>query len=601
MKYWVRLSVLSVARLHAKLTIFLSQGPEVDIWCLGLTLLRCLTPNKYPLGISHSSIFALSDKVVDALLAVRDEPLRRALAALLQMDGEKRMRAFEKFCIQRESLKRTEAERANEAEEGKEEEEEVIVKKKEFKSTTFIPTERTHSLDLPLSPTASAYVPLFGTTSRSPSRSRHQHHQPDLAPPQVVAELSYPRSAGPSSPDLATADRSSFDSLPRTPRTRLARKQSFTTPIEIILLNPTDEPIRRSASYIKYALRCAGILYHVRDNLFDSAFSRPSEEGEDDASFVCLLQCVIKLPATAEQLHPSKASSALIAALRPPIVRAHTTGGQVRSSSTPPGGKASTAKKEEVKALTFFLSIRKASADAEHEESFLQEIPPPLPTSNHPHHRHSQSQQFQLQPSQPPQSQRQASSSRRPGESQSRRQGESQSRKSRASKRRGGDRIIISLSDERALTGVREALKMDNFFTSPLATEAEDRRGRTGRAPVAPGQPNRLVSGSRDRRTRHHSHPLKPLPDNEVPPVGTGSEGLGLKLTPFEDIVTATTLEEKRLGNGGGGFFDFVAKIPGLGSRQSTFVESRPGSPKEREAEGETARARAVAMASVAF
>ncbi|KAI5480936.1 serine/threonine protein kinase [Pseudohyphozyma bogoriensis] len=483
-------------------------GPEVDIWCVGLTLLRCLTPTKYPLGISHSSIFALSDKVVDAMLAIEDEPMRRALAPLMQMDGTKRMRAFERFCESRESIYKPNGVEVPT----------IPIVKKEFKSTTFIPTERVYSLDLPVSPTTGFLSPLNHhvplTTkplSRSPSRSRNTSRpRPSRqvsyveTDPTPVAELSNPGSVV-SLPSL-TPDASPFtnETAPLTPRS-FSRDRSSPPPIEIVLLNPTDEPIRRAASYIKYALRCAGILYHVRDNLYDSAFSsvNPScnASDEDDSTYVCQLQCVIKLPGMERQ---SKASSALIAALRPPITRAHTTGAPVRSSSTPPTGKGKgDKKKEEVKALTFFLSVRKAPND--HEDVSYAPVGVP-----------------------------------------SHRRGESQSR--RGKKRRSGDEIVITLSDDRALQVVKQALKIEE---SPVPTDSEDRgRGRHGSLSRSDQlKPSRIGSGSREARDRRARH--TPVPEE--------AEGLGLAIAPGE----------KKLG-----FFDYVAtKFPVL-SRQSSAVNT---------------------------
>ncbi|KAK4705987.1 hypothetical protein P7C70_g219, partial [Phenoliferia sp. Uapishka_3] len=537
------------------------EGPEVDIWCLGLTLLRCLTPNKYPLGISHSSLNALSDKVVDALLSIQDEKMRRTLAGLMQMEGDKRMKAFEKYCkVLEEKEKEREMAGAGREKEGK----------KEFKSTTFLPTERRHSLDLPLvaqrrsvknggghqytkTPEMVSSITQL-PPSRSPSRSRPRHHSIlsfDL-PHATIDEFPSPRSLPGSSlpspdlvPDLSPG--MTTDSLPTTPRPFSRERATLPAPIELVLLNPTDEPIRRSASYIKYALRCAGILYHVRDSDSDSAFSSftpvvESSAEDDDSSFVCHLQCVMKLPL--DPANHSKASSALIAALRPPILRAQTMGAPVRSSSTPPvGSKAGStgkAKKEEIKALTFFISIRKAPSAS---DAFQQ-----YPGSTH------------------------FTSSRRSGESASRPPKNPNlpptSGRRKQQPNTSGDRVIVALSDSRALAVVREALRTELDPAVAVPDEEESGRGRSGRSD--PSTPNieqvkgstaasgRATSGSRDARNRRAKA-------NEA--------GLGVTLggsgAPITTTTTTQVLEaEKRMT----GFFDFVGRFPGLGRGNSANV-----------------------------
>lgn len=223
----------------------------MDIWCLGLTLLRCLTPTKYPLGIAHSSLFALSDKVVDALLTVADEPLRRTLAGLMQMDGAKRMRAFERYCGLLEDGK---------ADSGFDE---LPAQTKEFKSTTFLPAERRHSLDLPLAsqrrrPPPTPDLSAFSTTlpqSRSPSRSRQRRRS--IPPPSpafdspTIAEMTPPHSPDPDRvPALSPTGTTTSDSLPGTPRQFSRSRTSLPAPLELVLLNPTDEPIQIGKSVV---------------------------------------------------------------------------------------------------------------------------------------------------------------------------------------------------------------------------------------------------------------------------------------------------------------------------------------------------------------
>lgn len=445
-KYWV--SILQSSNYFFIANQFRSQGPEIDIWCLGLTLLRCLTPNKYPLGVSHSSLNALSDKIIDTLLAVQDVSLRRTIAGFLHMDGEKRMRYFEQFCANLESKKV-----AGECALPKTSMEIPLVK--EFKSTTFLPADLRHSLDLPLLTPRNGPRSLESLTngmefeSYSQSQYRHRSRTNSLLDANVPSSpKSGPASAVPSpdlTPDMSSPWASLHESLPSTPETSSSDLLMCPPPIELFLLNPTNEPIRRAASYIKYALRCAGILYHVRDDVANSGFSSetfsPSFDfaGEEE-SFICYLQCVVKMPVPD---HSSKASSALIAALRPGISRAHTTGngnpGPRGSSSSPPMGTKGALKpgEEDIKALVFFVSIKKGDIAAAAREGGPR--------------------------------------------------GESRSRGSR--KRRDNQKVVLTFSDERAVGPVRDALKgdIDSELTprnaSPsLETELEIKRGRKGRA-----------------------------------------------------------------------------------------------------------------------
>lgn len=573
----------------------LSQGPEVDIWCTGLSILRCLSPNKYPLGISHSSINALSDKVVDALLAIEDESMRRVLAGLLQMDGPKRMRSFEEYCKREEVVRRSKEGSVSDSPfaEGSPKPS-APSPPKEFKSTDFIPTSPLFSLDLPLLSSTDlpdGPKPLEVTVnssdeaamvvrSRSPSRSRPRHRQHSSTSSNnndgtesPVSDGHVLRTPGPSSssPDLTPdpySPRALDSSLPTTPLTPTfnpfsslasSHHSSFPPPLEITLLNPTNEPIRRATSYIKYALRCAGILYHVRDDEGTgagfSALGQPSphisahdlhssphpfdQNGADDSNFVTHLHCVLRLPLHPDP-HTSKASSALIAALRPPMLRAQTMGNPVRSSSTPPigtankGGKAK--KEEDVKCTTFFLSIRTGDALS-------------------------------------------SSASERRSESSARR---------RRNRRKGEERIVLTLSDERALKIVRDALRIDpagpTVSVGDVGAAMPEQRGRAGRGERQEARSPNAGSGSRDARLRRSASNF----------VGAGgvdktfdpslpTRGLAMSMGPPGGGIETPTVERK-------GFFDYVGGLGGRlggfmtpgGSRNPSTIEERGGKAEDR-------------------
>ena len=539
----------------------------------------------------------MSDKVVDALLAVEDESMRRVLAGLLQMDGAKRMESFEEYCQRDEVVRRSKDDwewdkPPNQASHSPNPATASPPTKKEFKSTDFIPTSPLFSLDLPLLSASdlpdgpkplevsvhTGDEPAMVIRSRSPSRSRPRHRQQSsmssAAKGSSTEEVPALRTPGPSSsPDLTPDPYSPRElgdsSLPTTPVTPYSNPftslssphhSSFPPPIQITLLNPTNEPIRRATSFIKYALRCAGILYHVRDDLSCSsgfsALGQPSphisslhdlppspsayehsNSALDDPNTVTYLQCVLRLPLNPTS-HTSKASSALIAALRPPMIRAQTMDNPVRSSSTPPIGtanKGGKAKKEpDVKCTTFFLSIRKGEG------------------STHASDRRS----------------------------------ESSGRKKR--NRRDKERIVLTLSDERALRIVRDALRIDLAGPTTAVGDAggTEQRGRPGPVERKEMRSPKAGSGSRDARLRRTTSTFvgtyagadKTFDDNA--PV----KGLAMSMGPPGSNLATPTVERK-------GFFDYVGGLGGRlgglmtpgGSRNSSTFEVGLAARKEDE------------------
>ena len=81
-------------------------GPEVDVWCVALTALRCWTGKRYPLGTSHTNLAVMKGRVDDALASVDvgrakegGKELRETLRSFLDMDGERRMEAFRLYDV----------------------------------------------------------------------------------------------------------------------------------------------------------------------------------------------------------------------------------------------------------------------------------------------------------------------------------------------------------------------------------------------------------------------------------------------------------------------------------------------------------------------
>jgi serine/threonine protein kinase len=197
------------------------MGPEVDAWTCGVTMLRCLTGQRFPLGASHSSMRGMAIRAQRAVASIADEGLRVKVGALLDMDGIKRMKRFEELVVEQEKCQG-----------------EPARDDKKFKSTTFIPAEPTHSIKLPiLAPhlTADAVA----------------HVTPGFMSPPATAGASRRTTPANSRPPSPNRSRSSTPAP--HPKSQLSN---------IVAMNPTNQPPERVLSYIKYCLRCAGILYH---------------------------------------------------------------------------------------------------------------------------------------------------------------------------------------------------------------------------------------------------------------------------------------------------------------------------------------------------
>ncbi|GEM11064.1 serine/threonine protein kinase [Rhodotorula toruloides] len=546
-------------------------GAEIDIWCTGLTVLRCLSTNRYPLGLGHQSMQELADKAVDALLAIEDAQIRQVLAGFLHLDGVKRMRAFDRFCetlpqrLKDRAAMEGRAEREDTSEEGPRE-------KKEFKTTTFVRAPLAHRLPLYLDedshvcgdgPRLEAAVVEDGlaalveqqvlqvpervsrsvSSARTVRPGREVYGSPESLPSGLTAVRgdspplaetersdsgtgSYFTPLSRPSISLASVSSGSRSSSPAPPTPSVESlsfgHQAHPPPIELTLLNPHDEPIRRAVSYIKYALRCKGILYHVRDestfppsalsdaqspysappslpptpfmqpfpnsSFADAPTATPSRASSvrsarfDEEFFTCYLQCVVALPSPNDpdspEASPCSATARLRATLdqsetplRPRLPsRRHTYTGSSRSTPTPLDhlGRSSGKKSKKVDALVFFVSIRKAGS---------------MPADGAITPVRSSS--------------RASTSSRRRVASQPAPTGMARS---------DGSRVVVRLSDARALPFVRSALAVEDLAAKTGAADADAGEGRgRGRSigqtySLRPGQGGN--SGSRDARAR---------------------------------------------------------------------------------------------------
>ncbi|WFD25932.1 hypothetical protein MNAN1_000905 [Malassezia nana] len=206
-------------------------GPEVDAWTCGITLLRCLTGIRYPLGTSHTSPSSMGNRAKKMLAALPESQMRKDVAALLDINGERRMESFERIAARIEKKLGMSPTRI----------------RRELKCTSFVPSPPQHAMVLPL-----------------------------LLSKQV----------GPLRP----------------PNMPLPMDHTYEM---ITLLNTSQQPSRRVLSFIKYCLRCAGILYHTIP-LPDSH----AELSRRDAVLSCVFQCVVELaqeetPGTLSQIMQS--------------------------------------------------------------------------------------------------------------------------------------------------------------------------------------------------------------------------------------------------------------------------------------------------------
>lgn len=235
-------------------------GPEVDAWTCGVTMLRVLTGVRYPLGSSHSSLRSMAARAQKAVaqIPLSDEPggdetlgrsMREKVARLLEMDASKRIKNFEEMAIERDK------------------EVGVPVCHKDFKSTTFVPTEANHKMPLPLLSQKSAEMVNLSTYISRTSIS----HTPGMG----GSYFGNPSST-PSSSTRGTPANSRPPSPEKEVRGSIDRKSPLPGPPRLVMLNPQHQPAQRVLSYIKYCMRCAGILYH---GWSDSATSSQAPEG----------------------------------------------------------------------------------------------------------------------------------------------------------------------------------------------------------------------------------------------------------------------------------------------------------------------------------
>lgn len=366
-------------------------GPEVDAWTVGVTMLRVLTGVRYPLGSSHNSLRSMAVRAQRAVALVQDPDLRRRTGMLLDMDAIQRMRNFE--LLARDAA--TDPDRTP----------------KEFKSSTFVPTPPTHLIKLPL------LVDKQGEPLVSRAHSR----------PREVASLSPSPAQAPPTP---------------APANPVSGGQALLT-----LLNPSHEPGDKVLSFIKYALRCFGILYH--------AWVVEEE---------WVLECVWEVPPVPETGGGTSFVHSIMSALGRKEKRSSSAlvaGGEAPRPSPGPSGREG-----KIPCLRFYLIVR----------SLRSRRSPSM-------YRHASL----------------GRTASRPGDNEVSEPGRTQSRPP------ARKRIHVLLTDGRALAAVAHALSLGGTQTVEEEEEERGRRPHPRRSSLAPT--TSTVSEERGRRhfSRHAS------------------------------------------------------------------------------------------------
>lgn len=590
-------------------------GPEIDVWCVGLTILRCLVPERYPLGIGHTSLQSLADKVVTALLQVRDASIRQVLATFLQLDGYKRMRAFDRFCetLPNRLDRRAEREgRSSSSRPGatrRRTNAEPTRQNHPVKSTSFMSSLLEHRLDLFLDEASSTTAAHDGWPRLSATAVEDPTYQfpPKTSAQRISRSTSSKRTVKgeeedgddntdggkgtPRRPDCLSREPSVTPNNEAAPPSRgwrpslslldlgnmvdgtcspaLSPVPSFESlslhhhhhhhpvfppPIELVLLNPSNEPIRRAVSYIKYALRSKGILYHVRDSEMmaaphqrsslsssasPSADSQPpslpptpllqprsarqftdspasltsplpfASSSSAEESYTCYLHCVVALPSPSLS---SSSSSTSATVTSPPDASSRLRAALKRSSTPVPRPDQPNARNPPP---PLARGPRSAST------------PPPVESARADDRGRKPSGKKSGGGEQPPSLVEALTffiSIRR------RRDRDTHGRRT----------VVITLSDHRAVPFVRDALAVpgDNALTSDSSQDEAQR----GRATVAGAQKTKKVpkspddnSGSRDARTRRNGivdprYGHRPSALNGDGNGGDRTNGLGLEL-----------------------------------------------------------------------
>lgn len=289
-------------------------GPEVDAWTCGVTLLRCLSGIRYPLGTSHTSPASMGARAKRVLQTLPPSQLLNDVAALLDLNPERRMRYFEQLAERIQSKPEHQHSRH----------------RRELKCTSFVPAPPQHAMVLP----------LVLTNEAADLASSHDERLPI-------------------GPDFSM----------------------------ITLLNTSLQPSRRVLSFIKYCLRCAGILYHtlaVAGKYDEPGTMRVPTKAvpKSEAVRACAFQCVIELlqdeePGTLAQVMQTIKSLFGQRTTTEELVKlpARAVNPRAKDMSEPPSSGPS-GKQGPLRMLVFYMVVAFPSGT---ETPMFQDLEPPAP------------------------------------------------------------------------------------------------------------------------------------------------------------------------------------------------------------------------------
>ncbi|OCF73059.1 CAMK/CAMKL protein kinase [Kwoniella mangroviensis CBS 8886] len=294
--------VQALAKPPGEITYY---GPELDIWCIALTVLSLLLQVKFPLGPKHTSPYVMRERVRDRLQELDEmypphspwrppksssfsnldldfekkewSRVRRAMRDFLEIDGKVRMHKFGLYQLG-DKIKQ----RVSDWDEKEQ--------SRRFKSTSFIESEIKYTL------------PIWLDDQDSTNTNSHG-------------------------------------------------KKGKIKKDQIILRNPMGESERRCKSYIKYLLRSAGILYHLLPTTQrPSTPSTPTTPtnitiGKEYTIFQLVMNVPYDTPSDSQPTTPNDPQIGWFPSLfsfhkKPPPLNSAPTSPQQRSVSLPPSRRS---------------------------------------------------------------------------------------------------------------------------------------------------------------------------------------------------------------------------------------------------------------------
>ncbi|WWC88791.1 uncharacterized protein L201_003704 [Kwoniella dendrophila CBS 6074] len=321
--------VQALARPPGEVTYY---GPELDIWCIALTMLSLLLQIKFPLGPKHTSLYVMRERARDRLSeldamypphapwrpptsALSSEinldfeksewaRVRKAMRDFLEIDGNTRMAKFHSYELG-EKIKQ----RVSDWDDKEQ--------SRRFKSTSFIESEIKYTL------------PIYSDDQEDIEQYR-----------------------------IHTNDKKHKD-------------KSKTKKDIIVLRNPMAESERRCKSYIKYLMRSAGIMYHLLPTAqMSSTASTPTPTANGSAvKEDTIFQLAMNVPLDMlSDDHSSSTNDPQVGwfpslfsfGKKPPPINSASTSPQQRSVSLPPSKRSETPKAEHPAAAERDKSPRRA-------------------------------------------------------------------------------------------------------------------------------------------------------------------------------------------------------------------------------------------------